>query len=161
MRLWNLSEFPELGSSVLLPYGDVAPRAKSRAHHPKHKLSRFKVALTVTALTASFSVGVIQANSSTVSLPPSIVSLAQSVAEPSPPLDGFFGGRFNAEWKEDLETELLMRVESGRLQGTSSPLMDQTIDVVFSNQFEDLSEVPNRLSREQIAALAKSRKLQR
>lgn len=156
MRLWNLSEYSDLETSVVQSYGATA--GTKRRAGPDYRPSRFKIALSVAALATSFSIGIVQANASTVNLPLSAVSVAQSTPELGTPLAGYFQGRFGADWTEEMENELLMRVEINRLQGSSISLTDQTIDVVFSNQLEDLSD-PNRMSRDQIAALLKSRKL--
>jgi hypothetical protein len=161
MRLWNLNESPVPGTLVLQPYDVVTSRIQRRMQ-PRHLPSRFKIALSIAALTTSFSMGAIQANASSVRLPLSAVSVAQSIPEPSPPLAEFFQGSFNAEWTEELENQLLMRVESNRLQGSSSPLIEQTINVVFSNQLENLSDATSkRMTRDQIAALVMPRKLDR
>jgi hypothetical protein len=163
MRLWNLSKYPELETCVLQSYGSIS-EGKRRVQHVqvRNAPSRFKVALSIAALTASFSIGVVQTNASTVNLPLSAVSVAQSVPESRPPLAGFFQRRLNDDWSEGLENSLLMKVESRRLQGAPTSLVDQTVDVVFSNQLEDLSDIKSKkLSREQITALVKSRKLKR
>jgi hypothetical protein len=160
MRLWNLSEFSALETPVIESYSPAMAHSKRRA--PRRGASRFKIAVSVAALTATFSIGVVNANAFNVSLPLSAVGVAQSVAEPRPPLAGFFEGRFASEWTEQLENELLTRVETNRLQGSSAPLIEQTIDVVFSNQHEDLSDTTaDRLTRDQIAALVKTHKPRR
>ena len=51
-----------------------------------------------------------------------------------------------------------MRVETNRLEGSSKSSVEQTIDAVLSNQLEDLQDNENRMSREEIAALVRSRK---
>lgn len=160
MPMWNLSDYSELETSVVQPYAQ-RPKIKYRAL-PLHLPTRFKVVLSVAALAANFSIGIVQANASTIRLPISSMSVAQSIPTERPPLAHLFEDRFDAEWSEQLENNLLTQVESRRLSRTSTNLLEQTIDVVFSNQLESLSdEISGKLNRDQIANLVRSRKLQR
>jgi hypothetical protein len=161
MRLWNLSEFPVPETSVLETYDPASPQIK-RGARPRRPPTRFKIAVGVATLAASFTFGVAQANASSVSLPLSAITVAQSIPEPSPPLARFFRGGFTSDWTEALENELLLKIETGRLEGSAAPIVEQTIDTVFSNQLEDLSNTSSkRMSRDEIAALVKSGNLRR
>lgn len=162
MSLWNLSNISELETSVLMPYREANARPIKREIRRQPMAHRFTIALSVAALTASFSIGVTQASASTINLPLSVCAVAQTFAEPTPPLARFFENRFNKEWTEGVEDELLMRLEQNRLQGSAHSLVDQTIDVVFSNQLEDLSDAKSKkLSRAEVAGLVSRRKQQR
>jgi hypothetical protein len=160
VRKWNFSGFLDLEPPVVQPYGE-----KSQTRPRENILSspsRFTVAISVAALAASFTLSAIQSNTPTVRLPVSAVSYAQSIPQARPPLSEFFAGRYDAEWTESVEDDLLTKIESNRLQGRVATLEEQTIDAVLSNQLEDLSDASSqRLSRDQIAALVKTRKLQR
>jgi hypothetical protein len=158
MKLWNLSEFRDLEEPVWLAYGKSGGAGPERGIQASRNLSRLKIGLTIAALAANFSVGIAQASGASVSLPLSAVAVAQSIAEPRAPLEHHFQGRFNNEWTENLENDLLMRVETNRLEGSSKSSVEQTIDAVLSNQLEDLQDNENRMSREEIAALVRSRK---
>lgn len=159
MRLWNLSELSNLEDSVLQPYPEHGAKRLGARLQPR-KPSQFRIAVNVAALSLSFSIPYIHTTATTLTLPHSAVAIAQSIAEPQAPLDReFFQGRFNDQWRLDLENELLLRLETGRLEGNAKPLAEQTVDTVFSNQHEDLSETTNRMSREQIAKLVRSRKM--
>jgi hypothetical protein len=160
VRLWNLSKFSELEPVVVETFRSLPARRTDRSHKHQNRPARFKVAVGIAALTATFSMGVAQSNASMIRLPLASVAVARSIADPRPPLEGLFRNRFGDTWTEEVENELLMRLETNRLQGSSRSQVEQTIDVVFSNLSEDLTDT-NRGSKDQVSELVKPRKLRR
>lgn len=158
MRLWNLSEsiVPEV--SVLQSYGPPSKRRKRSERGRKPQPSRFTVALCSAALATTFAVGIVQASATTLRVPLSMVGVAQSTPEAKPPLSGEFKHEYSAEWTEELENQLLSRIEGHRLHGTSKPVLEQMIEAVFSNQTETPGQEAKALTRDQIEALAKAGK---
>ncbi len=157
MKSWNFSDFSAIEEPVVAAYsgGENVGRPALPA---SRKHSAFRVALGVVALTVNISLVVLQTNSAKLDLPLSPLAVAHTVVEEQPPLESFFRNRFTSEWTQEQESKLLMALDQRRSEGASSSLVEQTIDTVFSNQHEDLSEQRNRIGRQEVANLLRGRR---
>jgi len=156
MRLWNLTEFSEVEDQVVLPF--TYP-AKRRAQRPQRNRRPFRmtVAVCAAAFVAAMTFSSIWGNSNEVTIPSAEMAYAQSAPEEKPPLDSLFENRFDEQWSEAVEQELLGIVNQ-RLSAGPEELAESALDSIFSNQQEDLTTNVNRLDRDTIARITRSRK---
>jgi hypothetical protein len=90
-------------------------------------------------------------NSPSVALSISGAHGISSVVEASPPLESFFGTRFDERWTPAMEGTLLERF------GVKTPdprnHLSQVVETIYYNQVEDPDSDAPRLNRDQIAKI--------
>jgi hypothetical protein len=155
MRLWNLTEFSEIEDRVVLSFKHTS---KHRAHRLQRNKQPFRmmVAVCAAAFVAAMTFSSICGNSNEVLIPSTEMAYVQSAPEEGPPFDSLFENRFDEQWSEAVEQELLGIVNQRRTVDPAE-LTERAIDSIFSNQQEDLSTNVNRLDRETIARITRSR----
>lgn len=151
---WNLTDFSELEESVLTAYATPLKRRGKKGL----PTAFFAVITTVAAITAAAIPLSAHANATTFEVPQSVMAVAHSGAEQSPPLESLFAGRFNADWSEFKERTLLTSLERAEAF-TKAELEEQTVDSIYFNQQEDVSSKAGRISREEIRRIVRQRKL--
>jgi len=157
MRLWNLTQFSEVEDQVVLPFKYSAKPRALRPQRNKKLLFSVTVAVCAAAFAAALTIYSIRGNSNDVTIPSAEVAYAQSAPEVKPPLDSLFENRFDDQWSEAVERELL-GIVSQKLSAGPEELAKSALDSIFSNQQEDLSADVNRLDRDTIARISRSRK---
>jgi hypothetical protein len=155
MRFWNLSEFSEIEDKVVLDFADSG-RQPFRAPRQK-RLTQIRVGVCTAAIFAGLSFVQVAANSNEVRIPATEMAVAQSIPEERPPFDSVFANRFNEVWTEPLEEQLLEGIVREAPAG-SDELANQDIDSIYSNQQEELSGNVNRLSRDLVGKIYKTKK---
>lgn len=156
MRVWNLTEFSELEDKVVLPFAYSATRRTHRSQRKKQPL-RMKVAVCAAAFVVTMSIFSVWGNLNKFTIPSVEMAYAQSAPEVKPPLDSLFENRFDDQWSEAIESELL-GIVSKKLAAGPEELAECGLDSIYSNQQEDLSTDANRLDRDTIARITSSRK---
>jgi hypothetical protein len=74
-----------------------------------------------------------------------------SVVQATPPLEGFFGSRFDERWTPEMEGTLLERF--GLKKDDPGNHFTQVVETVYYNQVEDPDSDAPRLNRDQIAKI--------
>ena len=152
--VWNLTELSELEEPILTTY-----MALPRKHRPQRgKAVLFGVMVTVAA-TVSTMVLTPQSNAQMFTIPCSVMAVAHSGIEQRPPLESVFADRFEDDWSEVKENNLLLSL--GGMSGTfaKNELEEQAVESIFFNQQEDMSSEVERLSKEEIRKILRQRKL--
>jgi len=116
-----------------------------------------KVAVCAAAFAAAMTFHSIRGNSNEVTIPTAEMAYAQSAPEEKPPFDSVFEDRFDDQWNEAIEQELL-GVVNQRLSEGPEEFAKSALDSIYSNQQEDLSANVNRLDRDTIAKITRNRK---
>ena len=155
MRTWNYSRLGSLEEQVLVSGTghQINPSDGRRASAKRTQFTaQIGVALAIAAL-AVVSVSLpISSNSPEVSLSASSGSIASNVRS-RPPIELLFGGRFDAEWTEDLEKRLL---DSAAQKAFLSPDEDRQ-NLIHTAQQESLSNDVPRLTSEAVIQLTRRR----
>ncbi|HYB61249.1 MAG TPA: hypothetical protein VEH50_07200 [Methylomirabilota bacterium] len=157
-KLWNLTDFSELEEQVLVP-GPAVPSQK--------KLRRSGAWTGLISLGVGAAILMAPVWHAPVNVPTQRVvnvRLEDSVTSYGPlqeaPLAHFFGDRLSADFTAENEGVLLQRLaEFGGAACDKTAQIEQIAETLFYNQHENVSNPGHAVSRAEIVALVKTKKL--
>ena len=155
MTVWNLTDSSEFEDRVTIPF-EAAPRTRTTrrsTHISVRRMVLVAAAATVITLGAGY------VNSTTFSVPLSVINVAESGSlSEKPPLEALFAGQFDENWTKAVEEQLLATLVS-KGSPTKNDFLKQTVETIFFNQNEDVSSGVPGLTKMEILKIIKERKL--